>query len=182
MRRSRCVAPRGENWWRPQPGSGPGCGPPPRIPSEPQLSAIGLRPWQKRVNMFTQSESLRTQLKGPQAWASLGPQRESGDYCRPAVGPPLPGQHPAHRPSFPSTGLPPVPHKSPWSCHTPPASCSTWALRVATCSQCSCQPSAHWRSRPSAQTLCCSGEPRAPRGGRSLVMPRELIVSLLGSL
>ena len=65
MRRSRCVAPRGENWWRPQPGSGPGCGPPPRIPSEPQLSAIGLRPWQKRVNMFTQSESLWTQLKGP---------------------------------------------------------------------------------------------------------------------
>lgn len=65
MRRSRCVAPRGENWWHPQPGSGLGCGPPPPIPSEPQLSAIGLQPWQKRVNMFTQSESLWTPLKGP---------------------------------------------------------------------------------------------------------------------
>lgn len=80
----------------------------------------------------------------------------------------LPGQQPAHGQPLPSAGPPPVPHRSPWFCHTPPASCSTWAPRVATCLWCRYRPSARWRTRPSARTPCCSGEPADPVAGRDL--------------
>lgn len=111
-------------------------------------------------------------------------------------GTPLRGPQPAHGRLFPSTGLPPVLHRSPWSYHIPPVSCFTWAPRVALCLWYKCQPSALWRTRPSARTLYCNGEPSAdPLGVRSLspcvghgllplvpVMSQELIISLLGSL
>lgn len=99
-------------------------------------------------------------LTGPLSPATAFPRtaegsRESGILT---PGSPLPEWQPAHRQPFSSSGPPPVPHRSLWSCLTPPASSSTWAPRVAPCLRCSCRPSARWGTGPSARTLCCRGE------------------------
>lgn len=127
--------------------------------------------------------------------SSLGPVRAASSQGMLSTGSPLPGQQPAHRQPFPSAGLPPVPHRSLWSCHIPLKSYFTWARKVATCLWYSCQPSTHWRTRPSARTPCCSGEPRDPAAVRDLcprvgrgslplvpVGSQELMLSFLVSL
>ena len=83
MRRSRYVAPQGENSVLSPPARKQAglraASPHP----EPQLSAIGLQPWQKTVNMFMRSESLWTPLKGTPGLGVPGATEGSAGFCPP---------------------------------------------------------------------------------------------------
>lgn len=90
MRRSRYVAPQGENSVLSPPARKQAglraASPHP----EPQLSAIGLQPWQKTVNMFMRSESLWTPLKGTPGLGVPGATEGIAGFCPPPPPPWVP--------------------------------------------------------------------------------------------
>lgn len=120
--------------------------------SQPWLSTVCFPTWQKVTATVLLAGDALNPIKDPQGPVFPGLLRTL------SLGSLLPRQ-PAHGQLSTLAGLLPVPHRSLSSCLIPPESCSTWAPRVATCLWCSCRASAPWRTRPSAQTRCCSGKP-----------------------